>query len=124
MPELADELQNLLKETEAQINKLPAAPTDDAQGEIILLISNFARELATYVEGTPDDDGIHQTIRPLNKLFLTEIRATAQKFSPFEVGTGRSYTHPGFLSSGGELPINANDGDAICVDYVMEMADG
>ena len=124
MPELADELQNLLKETEAQINKLPAAPTDDAQGEIVLLISNFARELATYVEGTPDEDGIHQIIRPLNASFLAEIRAIAQKFSPFERGTRMSYKHPSFLPSWEEPQIIGDEEDAICINHVMEMADG
>ena len=124
MPELADELQNLLKETESQIQKLPVAPSDDAQGEVILLISDFARELASYVEGTPDDDGIHQAIRPLNKVFSAEIRATAQKFSPFGRGTGGNYIHPTFLSSEVEPQINTYEGDTICADDVMTMADG
>ena len=110
-------------ETESQIQELPAAPSDDAQGEIILLVSNFARELATYVEGTPDDNGIHQAIRPLNRSFLEEIRATAQKFSPFWGGTGRCYTHPTFFSSEVEPQIRADDKDAIHVDVVMYMAD-
>ena len=88
MPELANELQDLLKETESQISKLPPAPDDDAHGEIIMLVSGFARELATYVEGTPDDNGIHQTIRPLNKMFFNQIYGTAPKFSPFTRGPG------------------------------------
>ena len=123
MPELAGELENLLKETESQIQELPAAPSDDAHGEIVLLVFNFAHELATYVEGTPDDNGIHQAIRPLNRSFLEEIRATAQKFPPFWGGTGGCYTHPTFLSSEVEPQIRADDEDAICVDVVMYMAD-
>ena len=67
------------------LEKLPPAPSDDAQGEVVLLVSNFARELATYVEGTPDDNGIHQLIRPLNSAFVITIRGTAQKFCPFGV---------------------------------------
>jgi hypothetical protein len=146
LPELAGELQNLLKETESQISKLPAAPSDDAQGEVILLVSHFTRELATYVEGTPDDNGIHQAIRPLNKAFVAEIRGTAQKFSPFVGGRGGHYIHPKFLPSEKELspaPSKASceegsfwegscidgddeiciDGDdEICVDEVMDMA--
>ena len=130
LPELADELQNLLNETESQISKLPAAPSDDAQGEIILLISNFARELASYVEGTPDDTGIHQTIRPLNRSFLAEIRATAQKFFPFERGSVVEYegfypySHPTFLSSQVEPQISIHTEGVIYVDDVMVMADG
>ncbi|KAF9648403.1 hypothetical protein BDM02DRAFT_3187163 [Thelephora ganbajun] len=122
LPELEGELQSLLKKTESQIRELPAAPTDDVQGEVILLVSNFARELATYVEGTPDDGGIHQTIRPLNQAFLTEIRGTAQKFSPYIRGVGRSYTHPKFLASDTELEIDANEPDAIYADEVMALA--
>ena len=146
MPELANELQELLKETESQISKLPPAPDDDAQGEVIMLVSGFARELATYVEGTPDDNGIHQAIRPLNKMFFTQIYSTAPKFYPFTRGTGPHYTHPTFASSGDEPQIypdddgtvslvsgasydnndnekeNGND-NVICVDEVMDMED-
>ena len=99
MPELAIELENLLRETEAQIRKFPAAPDDDAQGEIIMLVSGFTRELASYVEGTPDDNGIHQAIRPLNRAFLAKIRDTAPKFSPFESGRPQSYSPSEFLPS-------------------------
>ena len=123
MPELAEELQNLLKETESQLQKLPAAPSDDAQGEVILMVSDFARELATYVEGTPDDDGIHQAIRPLNRSFLAEIRGTAPKLYPFERGSGARYKYPSFLSSEAEPEINPHDEETICVDDVMVMED-
>jgi hypothetical protein len=154
LPELEVELQNLLKETESQLSKLPANPSDDAQGEVILLVSGLARELATYVDGTPDDHGIHQLIRPLNNTFVTEIRSTAQPFSPFERDTepfemyyegpvqicpkvtgssprrsregrvGVPFTHPGFLTSDVEPQVYNGDVDAICVDEVMEMANG
>lgn len=123
MPELADELQKLLKETDSQISKLLPAPSDDAQGQIIMLISDFARELATYVEGTPDDNGIHQAIRPLNKVFLGGIRNTAPMFSPFIRGDKSGYTHPKFLLSDNEPDIYTDDDDTICVDEVWNMGD-
>ena len=124
MPELAGELHNLLKETEHQIQELPAAPSDDAQGEVILLVSNFSRELATYVEGTPDENGIHQAIRPLNKAFMSAIWGTAQKFFPFVEGTGRHYTHPTFLLPEEQRVMEEEDtDDIIYVDEVMDMAD-
>ena len=120
LPELAGELRNLLNETESQIQKLPAAPSDDAQGEIILLVSDFARELASYVEGTPDDNGIHQAIRPLNKTFMSKIRSTAPKFSPSKRMWEESYPPPSFLP----LEEQETDGsDTIYVDEVMEMAE-
>jgi hypothetical protein len=142
----------LLKDTESQLSKFPASPADDAQGEIILLVSGFARELATYVDGTPDDHGIHQLIRPLNNAFVAEIRSTAQPFSPFgkdtepfedtqlyddaasladseeteelPPGVGQPFAHPGFLTSESEPAVYNGDIDAICVDQVMEMAHG
>jgi len=125
LPELAGELQNLLKETESQIQKLPSAPSDDAQGEIILLVSDFARELATYVEGTPDDNGIHQAIRPLNRTFMSMIQGTAPDFSPFESESGRYYTPPDFLQSEdtGIYGRVTDLDDTIYVDEVMDMAD-
>ena len=124
LPELADELRNLSKEVELQISKLPPAPSDDAQGQIIMLISDFARELATYVEGTPDDNGIHQAIRPLNKGLVGEVRSTAPKFSPFLVRGERStYTHPAFLSSEYEPSIRADDDGAIWSNEMLDMED-
>jgi hypothetical protein len=125
LPELEVELQNLLKITDAQISKLPKAPSEDAQGEIVLLVSNFAREVAVYVEGTPDENGIHQLMRPLNKAFLVTIRGTAQRFCPWEreTDTACSFTHPNFFLSGTEPAISNDDDEVICVDEVIEMAD-
>ena len=88
-----------------------------------MLVSGFARELATYVEGTPDDNGIHQAIRPLNKTFFSQIYSTAPRFSPFTRGTGQRHIHPTFPSSGDEPHIYSNGHDAICVDEVMDMED-
>ena len=132
LPELEVELQNLLKETEALLEKLPPAPSDDAQGEVVLLVSNFARELATYVEGTPDDNGIHQLIRPLNKEFVTMIRGTAQKFCPFGanefhrcIDSGSSPTQYISLDANFEPTVYERDDEgATCVDKVVEMAEG
>ena len=132
MPELEIELQNLLKETEATLEKLPPAPSDDAQGEVVLLVSNFARELANYVEGTPEDNGIHQLIRPLYGAFLAMIRGTAQKFCPFGPNeTFRRANNRG--DPGHHILLDANleptvyyrqDEGVICVDKVIEMAEG
>lgn len=117
------ELQDLLDDTEDQINRLPKAPDDDAQGEIITLVTGFSRELATYVEGTPDDNGIHQAIRPFNKAFFSEIRGTAPRFSPFARGESRCYTHPVFLPLDREPQVYVNGSDGISVDEVMIMGD-
>jgi hypothetical protein len=113
----------MLRDTEFELSKLPAAPSDDAQGDVITLVSGFSRELAAYVEGTPDEDGIHQLIRPLNKTFLDNIWATAQPFFPFVSGSAKLFVHPTFPTSGAEGRIFSSLSDSICVDEVMDMAD-
>ena len=75
------------------------------------------------MEGTPDDNGIHQAIRPFNKAFFSEIRGTAPRFSPFARGESRCYTHPVFLPLDREPQIYVNGSDGISVDEVMIMGD-
>ena len=76
------------------------------------------------MEGTPDENGIHQQIRPYNAAFLDTIRGTAQKFSPFVKPDGRGFTHPNFFDSDAEPKIWTTGQDTICVNEVMKMADG
>jgi hypothetical protein len=75
------------------------------------------------VEGTPDWDGIHQSIRPLSKSFSDDIRNTAPMFFPFEGGAIERYTHPTFLRCEEEPEIGSGDEDVMCVDLVQTMAD-
>lgn len=113
----------MLRETESHIEKLPMPPFEDAQSEIMMLISDFSRELASYVEGTPDPDGIHQAIRPLNNEFAVEIRRTAQTFSPFERGSGEHYLHPSFHPVEEQEADSGGNNGVIYVDEVKEMAE-
>jgi hypothetical protein len=86
-----------------------------------MLVSNFSRELSSYVEGTPDPDGIHQAIRPLNNTFVAEIRRTAPKFCALERRSGKNYMHPTFLPL--EELDKGGSNDVIYVDEVKDMAD-
>ena len=113
----------MLRETQSQVQKLPTPLSDDAQGEIIILVSNFSRELASYVEGTPNRDGIHQAIRPMNNTFVAKILRTAPKFCPLERGSGKYYTHPSFLPSEEQEVDNGSNDGVIYVDEVKAMAD-
>ena len=98
------------------------------------MVSGLARELSTYVEGTPDDNGIHQLIRPFNRGFSEAIRSTAPRLSPFRrddreetvegLESGLPFTHPECFTPAIEPEIYNDDVDTICVDEVMEMADG
>ena len=112
----------MLRETESQIRKLPNPPSN-AQGEIMMLVSDFSRDLASYVEGTPDPDGIHQGIRPLNSKFAAEIRRTTPKFSPFERGSGEHYSRPSFHQSEEQGADNGGNNGVIYVDDVLGMGE-
>jgi hypothetical protein len=48
------------------------------------LIHSFTVDLARHVEGVPNNDGLLQTIRPLQEKFRKVIRMTAPNFRPFE----------------------------------------
>jgi len=120
LPELADELQSLLKQTELRLKKLPNPPSANPVGEIIEMVSGFSRSLSTFVEGTPDEQGIHQTIQPLHMRFKDAIRETAPDFRPYKSGERVNYEPPTFLAAE-KTELGADD-SAIYVDEVMSMA--
>lgn len=120
LPGLADELQNLLKQTQDHLQKLPKPPPENPITEIIELVSGFSRSLSTYVDGTPDERGIHQTIRPLLNRFSKAIKGTAPDFRPYKALESMDYVPPTFLDV--EKMELGSDGSAIYVDQVMNLA--
>ena len=120
LPELADELHSLLKQTELRLQKLPKAPSNNPVGEIIEMVSGFSRSLSTYVEGTPDERGIHQVIRPFHIKFKNAIQDTAPDFRPYKSEERVHYEPPTFLAA--EKTELGSDDRAIYVDQVMAMA--
>ncbi|KAF9783798.1 P-loop containing nucleoside triphosphate hydrolase protein [Thelephora terrestris] len=120
LPKLAEELQILLKETENRLRKLPKPPPENPVTEIIDLVSGFSRSLSTLVEGTPDERGIHQTIRPLHTKFRDAIRDTAPDFRPYKSGDWLNYEPPSFLAT--EKALLGSDDGVIYVDHVMNLA--
>ncbi|KAG6382183.1 hypothetical protein JVT61DRAFT_833 [Boletus reticuloceps] len=84
LPEIQDELVNTIRETEADISKLPRAPSNDPVSEVLQALNAFSRELFRRVEGTPDANGLLQTIRPHQQAFRRAIRSTAPVFVPWE----------------------------------------
>ena len=84
------------------------------------MISGFSRSLSTYIEGTPDEHGIHQTIRPLHMKFSKAIRDTAPDFRPYKAGEAKPFVPPCFLTAE-KAELGADEG-AIYVDQVMNMA--
>ncbi|OBZ65815.1 Interferon-induced GTP-binding protein Mx [Grifola frondosa] len=124
LPEIQDELQNLLQTTEDNIRRLPMPPSSDAFGEVLHMLATFSRNLAKYLEGTPQVDGLLQSIRPAQERFQKAIRATAPDFRPYERNSSdsNSFTIPSFLSNEEKSFAPQNDHDAIYIDDVMKRA--
>ena len=120
LPGLADELQDLLKHTERRLQNLPKPPSSNPINEIIEMVSGFSRSLSTFVEGTPDEEGIHQTIQPLHLKFKKAIEETAPNFRPYKSGERVEYEPPTFLAAE-KTGLGPDDG-AIHIDRVMDMA--
>lgn len=120
LPGLVDELQSMLKQTELRLHKLPKPPSDNPVGEIIEMVSSFSRSLSAFVDGTPDERGIHQTIRPLHMKFRGAIKDAAPDFRPYKSGERMQYEPPTFLAA--EKPELGSDDGAIYVDQVMNTA--
>lgn len=79
LPEIQGELQKLLQQTEHDIELLPKPPSNDPCGDVFDLI-----DLLRHLEGTPEEDGLLQAIRPNQLRFRKAIRATAPEFRPYE----------------------------------------
>lgn len=120
LPQLAEELQNLLKQTDSRLRKLPKPPPENPVSEVIDMVSSFSRSLSTLVEGTPDKRGIHQAIRPLYEKFNNAIRDAAPDFRPYDSEGSMSYEPPTFLP--GEKALLGSDDKIVYVDEVMDMA--
>ncbi|KIJ63510.1 hypothetical protein HYDPIDRAFT_40933 [Hydnomerulius pinastri MD-312] len=84
LPEIQEELTNALRDTEAKLRALPKAPSNDPVGEVLHVLSLFTRDLSRRLEGTPDEDGLIQSIRPHQQAFRRAIRETAPNFIPWE----------------------------------------
>ncbi|KIK82818.1 hypothetical protein PAXRUDRAFT_832134 [Paxillus rubicundulus Ve08.2h10] len=84
LPEIQKELMDALQDTEAHLRALPRAPSNDPVGEVLQVLSSFTRGLSRRLEGTPEEDGLLQTIRPYQLAFKRAIRETAPNFVPWD----------------------------------------
>lgn len=91
------------------------------------LIGDFSRDLARHIEGTPDEHGLIQSIRPKQEEFKLAIRKLAPDFRPFKrkVFSFTDLPEPelpsmGFLSNEDEDVSTA--GKVMYIDEVMERA--
>ncbi|KAK0224243.1 P-loop containing nucleoside triphosphate hydrolase protein [Armillaria fumosa] len=101
LPDIQKELDAAIQDTAQKIATLPKAPSSNSLHEISALLHSFTVDLATHIQGIPDEDGIIQTIRPEQEKFQREIRSTAPDFRPFErKHAGKRHLEwPDFLSN-------------------------
>ncbi|PBK61230.1 hypothetical protein ARMSODRAFT_1089911 [Armillaria solidipes] len=101
LPDIQKEVDAAIQDTSQKISALPKAPSSNPLHEISALLHSFTVDLASHIQGIPDEDGIIQTIRPEQEKFQREIRSTAPDFRPFERKHAgkRSLERPDFLSN-------------------------
>jgi hypothetical protein len=98
LPKIQEELVNAIQETDARLRGLPKAPSSDPVGEVMHNLRNFVRDLDRRVEGTPEEDGLLQTIRPHQEAFKVAIRRTAPHFVPWEKTKIKELREASFLA--------------------------
>jgi len=84
LPELQEELERLIKQTQEDISRLPSPPSSEPVSEILKLIGAFTRSVQRLVDGVPEKTGLLQTLRGPRDQFKETIRHTAPYFLPFE----------------------------------------
>lgn len=104
LPEIHKELSNILRKTQEEMRKLPKAPSNDPVSEVWNVVGRFSSQLSRRLEGTPDADGILQTMRPHQQAFKRAIRATAPHFVPWKKGDARVLPPVDFLANEEDEP--------------------
>ncbi|KAF8270214.1 P-loop containing nucleoside triphosphate hydrolase protein [Lactarius quietus] len=130
LPELQDELDRLLEQTQQDISRLPSPPSSEPVAEILRLIGTFVRSIEQLVRGAPDENGLMQKLRGPQTEFKKAIRQTAPDFRPLERSKTSDITTPvpppSFLSNEEtdweQEPSNTIN--PIFVDDVMKKANG
>ncbi|CCM06033.1 uncharacterized protein FIBRA_08279 [Fibroporia radiculosa] len=125
LPVIQDELQKMLKATDDRLLGLPRAPSlADAVNEVYNLVSKFTDGLSAYLEGTPEGDGLLQSLRPSHDKFRKVIRSTAPDFRPYErnVDVADDFVAPNILIDEEPHFKPEDDRNAIFVDEVMTRA--
>ncbi|KAI9441571.1 P-loop containing nucleoside triphosphate hydrolase protein [Lactarius indigo] len=101
LPELQEELDRLLAQTQQDISQLPTPPSSEPNSELSKLIGAFIQSVNTLVDGIPDENGLIQKLRGPRDEFKKAIRQTAPHFLPLERSQAADTTlvPPSFLSS-------------------------
>jgi len=102
LPQIYEELQSLIQKAEDDMRALPKAPSADPLAEVLQLVHNFMSDVRQHLEGTPEEDGLLQSIRPAQLKFQRAIRATVPNFVPYEkssANSGQALPTPAFLAN-------------------------
>ena len=83
--------------TEEKLRALPKAPSADPVNEVLQLLEKFVQDLNHRVKGTPDKDGLLQSIRPCQEIFKVAIRSTRPNFVPWKKTADKELPEPKFL---------------------------
>ncbi|KAH7908274.1 P-loop containing nucleoside triphosphate hydrolase protein [Hygrophoropsis aurantiaca] len=99
LPSARGEISTVLRDTEEEMRNLPKAPSNDPVGEVLQRLSAFTRIVSQNLEGTSDENGLLQTIRPFQRDFQRAIRSTAPNFQPWKKSDreNRQLPNPSFL---------------------------
>ncbi|KAJ3812204.1 P-loop containing nucleoside triphosphate hydrolase protein [Lentinula aff. lateritia] len=101
LPEIREELQQLMHQTRKDLAQLPKEPSQDPMSDISAMIYSFGSRLSRVLEGTPEAEALLQCIRPAQNAFKREIRKTAPNFRPYEkkYASQRNMAHFKFLNN-------------------------
>ncbi|KAI6010935.1 P-loop containing nucleoside triphosphate hydrolase protein [Pisolithus orientalis] len=84
LPEIQEELQEVILQVQSELGELPPEPSSNPVGEIHRVLNGFTKEVSECLKGTPDENGVVQTIRTHFENFKREIYSTAPSFMPWE----------------------------------------
>ncbi|KAI9456485.1 P-loop containing nucleoside triphosphate hydrolase protein [Boletus coccyginus] len=125
LPKIQEELMNAIQETDVKLRALPKAPSSDPIGEVLQVLGGFSRDLARRVEGTPEEDGLLQTIRPHQGTFKFAIRRTAPQFVPWGKTSWKELPEAAFLANedgDDDAEESSANGNKVYVDEVLKRA--
>ncbi|RXW23695.1 hypothetical protein EST38_g2159 [Candolleomyces aberdarensis] len=94
LPEIQEELEKSILETQKNLAALPPPPSTDPFNDMAALIYSFNADLHRHVMGIPDKDGLLQAIRPVQQRFRVAIRGTAPLFIPLARASSSRFTLP------------------------------
>ena len=92
LPEIQEEVRELLSEARSLLEEMPDEPSDQPVSEVMEILHTFSRDLEREMDGVADENGLLQRILPKKEDFRKAIRMTAPNFIPFEKSQNNQYT--------------------------------